>query len=447
MSKLNLTGDVSTLPVLTVDNISAKFRWNYLFISLATLIMVYCVIGAVHKVFPYPQDHSDFWVAYEAASAVASGADLYQSVYRYIYPPLFACLLSPLAHLTYESAFLIWLGINLTLLAVILVAGIRALSSAFQFTPLFRQALGICSLAIILSYDPIRQNLLQGECDAVTLAGIALGLLWIDRRPSLAGVVLGMTVLIKYQSIFFLPFLLLRGRWRAAIAMIAGFIAASLLPAIVVGWKRNLEYLDFALRGLMHLGSSSSHAAHVPDITWHRNISITNGLMRSFRDHGLSGNEALIMVMTIVFLTFLLLWWMFQHFNIPLLWRSQRTLGSPQKESSIFQLECAALLIGLLAFSPQSTGRHQFILLTVKLLASMMLLFPTPNFKRWPLIIVIIMMQLVLPILLHFPRFYVWNHIGGPGWTLWVFLGVFTWSGLTYVNPHSFKASSSQVSR
>ncbi len=434
MTKLNLAGGASTLPVLTVDNISAKFRWNYLFISLATLIMAYCVAGAVHKVFPFPKDHSDFWVAYEAARAIASGADLYQSVSRYIYPPLFACLLSPLAHFTYESALLIWLGINMTLLAVTLAAGIRALSSAFQLTLNLRQALGICSLAIILSYDPIRQNLLQGECDAVTLAGIALGLLWIDRRPSLAGVVLGMTVLIKYQSLFFLPFLLLRGRWRAAIAMMTGVIAASLLPAIVVGWKRNLEYLDLALRGLMHLGSSSSH---VPGITWGRNISITNGLMRSFRDQGLSGNEALIMVMTIVLLTFLFLWWMFQHFNIPLLWRSRRTLESPQKESAIFHLECAALLICLLAFSPQSTMRHQFLLLNVKLLASMMLLFPTPNFKRRPLIIVIIMMQLVQPILLHFPQFYVWNHIGGPGWTLWLFLAVITWSGLTYISRNN----------
>ena len=256
MTELNLADDGSTLPVLTADNIPAKFRWDILFVSFAAVIIIYCIIGAILKVVPpYPKNHSDFWVAYQAAQAVASGTDLYQSVYGYIYPPLFACLLSPLAHLTYNSVFLIWLGINLTLLAVTLVAGVRALSSAFQLTLGFWQALTICSLAIILSYDPIRENLLQGECDTMTLAGIALGLLWLDRRPSLAGLVLGVTVLIKYQSLFFLPFLLLRGRWRVAIAMVAGVIAASLLPAILVGWKRNLEYLDIAIRGMMHFRS------------------------------------------------------------------------------------------------------------------------------------------------------------------------------------------------
>ena len=414
-----------------------------MFISLAALIIVYGVLGAIYKIFPYQKPPSDFFIYYQAAQAVASGTDIFQALHNaYAYPPLFACLLWPLGHHTYAFAFLIWLVINLTLLAVILVAGIRALSSAFQLTLGFWQALGICSLAIILSYDQIRENLVMGQCDAVTLAGIALGLLWIERRPSLAGMILGITVLIKYQSLCFLPLLLLRGRWRVAIAMTAGVIAASLLPAILLGWKRNFEYLSTAVRFLMHPPGPSPffpHANHMHDITWYRNVSITNGLMRSFRDHGLSVNDTWLMIITIAFLTFLLLWWMFQHFSIPLLWRSPKTLGSPQKESAIFQLECAALLIGLLAFSPQSTERHQFLLLNVKLLASMMLLFPTLNFKRRPLIIVIIMMQLVQPILLHFPQFYVWNHIGGPGWTLWLFLAVITWSGLTYMTARNRK--------
>ena len=385
MTKLNLTDQVSIFPDLTVENMPAKFRWNTLFISLAALIIIYGVFGAIYKVFPYQKPTSDFFIYYKAAQALVSGIDLYPAAHgSYAYgSPSFRLLAVATGAPSYSSAFLIWLGINLTLLAVILVAGIRALSSAFQLTLGFWQALGICSLAIILSYDPIRENLLQGQCDAVTLAGIALGLLWLERRPSLGGMIVGMTVLIKYQSLVFLPLLLLRGRWRVAIAMIAGVITASLLPAIVVGWKRNLEYLGTAVGYFMHPPDSSTafpHLAHMPDITWSRNISITNGLMRSFSDQGLSGNDAWVMVMTIAFLTFLLMWWMFQHFSIPLLWRSRRALRSPQKESAIFHLECAALLICLLAFSPQSTARHHFLILNAKLLASMMLLFPHSKF-------------------------------------------------------------------
>ena len=147
----------------------------------------------------------------------------------------------------------------------------------------------------------------------MSLAGIALGLYWLKRRPSLAGVLLGITVLIKYQSICFLPLLLVRGRWRAALAMIAGIIATSLLPALWVGWERNLDYLAMAFHGLMMTDTTLlTHAIKLPPLDWGMKTSITNGLVRAFQDHGLPVSDALIMAATIAFLVFLFLWWIFQ---------------------------------------------------------------------------------------------------------------------------------------
>jgi hypothetical protein len=420
--------------VLTAESISAKFRWNILFTVLASFILIYSCLGSLQKLLLHRtiyHAYFDFGVLYQAARAVGSGANLYQSASHYIYPPLLACVLEPLSRLNWFPASLIWLGITIALIVIILVVGFRTLSSAFKLNCHLADSLAICSLALLLSYNQVRSVIRSGECDAVSLAGIAVGLYWLRRRPSLAGALLGMTVLIKYQSICFLPLLLLRGRWRAALAMIAGIIAAALLPALWVGWERNLEYLTMAFHGLMMTETTLlSPAIRLPPLDWWMNISITNGLVRAFQGHDLPVSDALIMASTIAFLTFLFLWWIFQSYGVPLLWRTPATLQNPKKESAIFYLECAALLTAMLAFSPQLLNRHLFILLNVQLLAGLLLLLPTQNVKRWPLILVFAI-ELV-PLANFFPWSLEWKHIGGPGWALLLFLIVMIWNGLAY---------------
>ena len=434
MTQLNLAGDVSTLPPLPAENISAKYRWHILFTVLAAFVLVYSCLGSLQKLLLHRtifHAYFDFGVLYQAARAVASGANLYQSASHYIYPPLLAFMLAPLSQLNWFPAALIWMGMTVALVVIILVAGFRTLSSSFQLNCKLADSLAICSLAILLSYNQVRSVIRSGECDAISLAGIALGLYWLKRRPSLAGALLGITVLIKYQSICFLPLLLVRGRWRAALAMIAGILAASLLPALWVGWERNLDYLNMAFHGMTITDSALlSHAIRLPPLSWAMNTSITNGLVRAFQGHGLPVSDALIMAATIAFLAFLFLWWIFQHYGIPLLWRTPETLQNPQKESAIFYLECAALLTGMLAFSPQLLNRHLFVLLNVQLFMGMMLLLPTQNVKRWSLILVLAIGPVMLPNF--FPWSLEWKHIGGTGWALLLFLVVMVWNGLAY---------------
>ncbi len=426
MTKLNLA-DMFTPFAPTAENSSAKFRWHILFTLSGALVLIYCCLGFFIRLFLHGTFPQDFGVLYQASRAVASGAQLYQSVSAYIYPPLLACVLTPLSQLNLLPASLIWLGINIALIPIILLIGFRTLSSSFQLNCHLAQSLAICSLAILLSYNQVREVILSGECDALSLAGIAFGIYWLQRRPTLAGALLGITVLIKYQSLCFLPLLLVRGRWRAALAMIAGIIAASLLPALWVGWELNLEYLNMALRGMTTSHHNLiSHAVRVPPLNSWMNLSITNGLVRAFQDHGLPLSDALIMAANIAFLAFLFLWWIFQRYGIPLLWRSPETLQNPQKESAIFYLECTALLTGMLAFSPQLLNRHLFVLLNVQLLTGLMLLLPSQNVKRWPFILVF-----AIELAPH-PKFLEWRYIGGLGWALLLFLVVVIWNGLAY---------------
>ncbi len=181
MTPLNLAG---------AENISAKYRWNILFTVLAIFVLIYSCLGSLQKLLSHRtifHAYFDFGVLYQAARAVASGANLYQSASHYIYPPLLAFMLAPLSQLNWFPAALIWMGMTIALVVIILVVGFRTLSSSFQLNCKWADSLAICSLAILLSYDQVRSVIRSGECDAISLAGIALGLYWLKRRPSLAG--------------------------------------------------------------------------------------------------------------------------------------------------------------------------------------------------------------------------------------------------------------------
>jgi hypothetical protein len=396
-------------------------RWYYTLTALAAFIILASVYSDLYQLFR-TETHYDVYHFYCAARALILGTNLYESGRGgYIYPPFFAFIFTPLGHFSINVAQVLWLDVNLLLIILILFLGLRVLASGFQLTFTRWQAIGACALAVVLTHYPLHRELTRGESDLVILAGFALALFWLDRKPLLAGCCLGMIATIKYHALFFLPFLLFRARWRAAIGLVTGVAAGAFIPALMIGWGRNLEYLHTALRGIANMVGAGSlpvnYAARVPKITWSSNVSITSGLARIFLDHGWPQVNALILASLIALLTFFFLRWVFQQQGIPLIWRTQQMLGNPQHEKIIINVEWCILLIGMLIFSPQCVRRHLVLLLNVNLLAAVMLLFPRPNLKRWPLWVGILVSQ--------FPLTHYWayeSYIGLPAWGYLVFL-------------------------
>src|SRR5205823_2225794 len=108
--------------------------------------------------------------------------------------------------------------------------------------------------------------------------------LWLlDRRPTLAGMALGMAFNIKYLPIVLLPYLMMRRRYAATAGFIAGAVGFALLPALNTGWDTNLANLATAYGGLLRMVgvvSPSAPVAHVEDITDGLSVSITSGFAR-----------------------------------------------------------------------------------------------------------------------------------------------------------------------
>ncbi len=412
-------------------------RWNYLLIFLAAGIILFEAGGNIYDLFIKARPH-DFHKSYLAMKAMISGKHLYESGSGgYIYPPFYAFILTPLGGFSEKIIHLTWLAVNLALFPIILILGFRVLASGFQLNVSRWQAAGACALAVLLSQDQIHWELLENQNDLLILAGFALALYWLDKKPFMAGAGLGLTAAIKYQSLFFLPFLILGKRWRMVAGLMTGVTLGAFLPALMIGWDRNLEYWGIALRGMGNITSLTQlpvdYAARVPLVTWERNVSIGSSIIRMFLDHGWPKINAYILLAGIAGFTFFLLKRMFQKDGIAFIWRTPGTFTNPQQEKMIVTLEWAALLICMLAFAPQGIKRHLILLLNVNLLTAVMILFPRPGVPRWPLVVSTLIIQLVF--LCRFPWrafSHLGKYIGLPYWGYLLFLPILIGAGLAY---------------
>src|SRR5262249_32951150 len=113
-----------------------------------------------------------------------------------------------------------------------------------QGTPMLS---AVVLLATVVMFDRIRADLQMFQVNSVMLLMMTVALCWLDRFPIWAGAPLGLVMNIKYLSLAFLPYLLIRRRWVTALSMLAWTVAFAVLPATMIGWEKNLEYLEQAL--------------------------------------------------------------------------------------------------------------------------------------------------------------------------------------------------------
>jgi len=172
----------------------------------------------------------------------------------FYYPPAYLMLCWPLALLPYGYALLLWL-----------------VAPAAAAAGLMHRLLKTCApqirigLVPLLAFPALLVNAGCGQNGALILAVLAGAAVLLDRRPLLAGAVLGLMV-VKPQFAFVLPLALaLGGRWKAFFA--AGLSAAILsgLAWLLVGpagyaafFASNAEARDTLTGGLTDPGAMQS---------------------------------------------------------------------------------------------------------------------------------------------------------------------------------------------
>jgi hypothetical protein len=265
---------------------------------------------------------------------------------------------------------------------------------------------------------------------------IAIGLRYLDRRPTLAGLVLGLAVNIKYLPIFFLPWLLVRRRFAAAGGMVAGILLGAFAPALWVGWAKNLEYLRIGFGGLLALvgiDPGGGKMAVTQDIADTLSVSLTSVLARALggADHA---SLALAGAAVAAVLVCGLLALAYRSARVPMLkWPAASRQGAGPFPALI-ALEWSALILGLLLFSPQTNPRHLYLLLAPACAAAAMIVAPVGPRIRWPVVAgaALLFAALVLPPggTEHFDDMVrAWRECGGPSYGMLAMLGALAWSG------------------
>lgn len=218
-------------------------------VALASVIF-YSALGA--DLFDYAREH-DFLGLMTGPAIVASGhaADLYQleaqqaanhalaphaSLFLpFVRPPFQTAFFLPFTWLSFESAWKLWLAVEILAMFAIW---------AWCWRRLGPESLALCAL-----FPPMARSIMHGQDSAmVALIALLAFLAAEKRRDILAGVLVAL-LLVKFHLFLLLPIaMLLRKRWRMLTAFCVVAAAEAALSIAMVGWAGIAGYVHFVNR-------------------------------------------------------------------------------------------------------------------------------------------------------------------------------------------------------
>ena len=395
----------------------------------------------------------DFRIYYDASVALRRGEDIFaawnpNSPLTYIYPPLLAILFMPLTLLPLEVAAAVWTVVSMFLLFACLWVGAREVMARFDGRLDVATFPVIILIATLLSVPRIKAEIDQGQVDYLILFGIIGSLALLRKHPFLAGVVLGLVANIKYQTIIFIPLIIVRGWWSTLLGFVLGSIGVALSGAFVIGWDLNLDYLRDSLSSIVLLFGGDVPADDGPmvfPLEWVESVSLSSTCARWANSLGWGVHGAYLMI-GLSSLICLGIGWSMYLFNGLSLFRGR--WGVRGRTSASFQgliaLEWAGLLVAVLAFAPQTKMRHMAIVILLMILVAQFLVVKRGPVPRWPLLLatVIFTLAMILPLQTVSDGFVMgaretWRANGGVVLPLLLLLFVTLWTGCAWTRHAS----------
>lgn len=218
----------------------SRFRWHrtvavgYAIVFVIIMVWTWVIIFTEQKA----SDFLSYWAAArlaveatpELAYDIAAHRALELSIadpeglLPFPYPPPFLLILMPLGLIPYWLGFALWVAATAALYLLV--------------------SRGIAPLAYRLAHPQALANALIGQNGFLTTAIFIAGMRALERRPLLAGAILGLLV-IKPQLALLLPIALLAGReWRAIAGAAASSTALLLLALLALGTDAYLGFFE-----------------------------------------------------------------------------------------------------------------------------------------------------------------------------------------------------------
>ncbi len=210
-------------------------------------LAVFCIyVGARVYRDTHAPWRGDFGVFYRAGQDMAAGRALYyldfgnEEVFKSA--PIEALALTTIQWLPPRVARQVWYLVDLSLLGVIFAVSYRMIYPDGRWTA-HRGWLTLATFVLTSGY--CMNQLTAGQTTTLWVA-LCMLMVWstTQGKAGHAGVALAAAVCVKVVPLCFLPYLVLRGKRRAAVLSFAGgLLVLLLLPAVWVGWDANARLL------------------------------------------------------------------------------------------------------------------------------------------------------------------------------------------------------------
>lgn len=232
-----------------LSNVRARAVRNVLLLLLPSLALLWLAqsgggIDPAGK--PIGTDYLSFWTAarfavagepsaaydiaaHHAAQRGSAGPETAYSAF--FYPPTFLLALLPFGFLPYIGSLFAWLGVTFFAYARV----VRAWAADWRGT-----------LPALVAFPAVLINAGHGQNGFLTAALLGGGSLLVERRPWLAGALLG-ALIIKPHLALVVPFaLLFRGAWKSIAGAAVSACLLSALSLLLFGWRSWQGFLDGA---------------------------------------------------------------------------------------------------------------------------------------------------------------------------------------------------------
>jgi hypothetical protein len=234
--------------------------WKIILIAAIVVVLTFVYVVHIRK------DMSDFGVCYRGGERIVRGETLYRASdghLQFKYAPASALAFVALSVLPYGAAQAIWYLLSLLSLFVVVRTGLDLLPP----TRLRRGLLLALALLVIAKYLARELELGQVNLFILLLMALMTTALVRDRQVP-AGLAAGLSLLFKPYALVFIPYFLVKKKWKA-LAGAGGAIAAGfVLPMIVYGPAGNLAIhrewvssLRVSTRDLLTVGDNASFFA------------------------------------------------------------------------------------------------------------------------------------------------------------------------------------------
>jgi alpha-1,2-mannosyltransferase len=198
--------------------------------AVALLILPYIIKDG--RAFPWEPSTIDLQVYVYAVKDMLAGKDIFATTtpvwnLYFIYPPIAAILMTPLAFGPYAFWQVVWTG-----------GLVWAQQSVLKRCGAPRGwKLGLLGIAVVLAVEPIRTTLGYGQVNTILMALVVADLLPDPpehRRRIPQGILIGLAAAIKLTPALFVIFMFLIGKRRAALTAIISFAAFTGIGAILL---------------------------------------------------------------------------------------------------------------------------------------------------------------------------------------------------------------------